>query len=148
MKVGITDDRNKNVSLTELLLPPTSTCCALSVHSVTLITCSIITILLYRLTRKCILFQYFVFLFLLLCAELSVAVATLIYREDFLTGLENRLLNRFTNLYGRDSNVFTQAIDQAQYTVSGLYHHDPNCVSSPFWLLYILHKRLHVSFRI
>ncbi|PNF18986.1 hypothetical protein B7P43_G12883 [Cryptotermes secundus] len=66
--------------------------------------------------RKCILFQYFVFLFLLLCAELSVAVATLIYREDFLTGLENRLLNRFRNLYGRDSSVFTQAIDQAQYT--------------------------------
>ncbi|XP_023721730.1 CD82 antigen isoform X1 [Cryptotermes secundus] len=66
--------------------------------------------------RRSVLITYFVFLFLLLCAELSVAVATLIYREDFLTGLENRLLNRFRNLYGRDSSVFTQAIDQAQYT--------------------------------
>lgn len=146
--MGITDDCYQNRSLVELLLPPANTCGALSAHSVTLITCSIITILLYGLTTKCILFQYFVFLFLLLCAELSVAVATLIYREDFLTGLENRLLNRFKNLYGRDSSVFTQAIDQAQYTVSGSYHHDPNCVSSPFWLLYILHKRLHVSSRI
>lgn len=66
--------------------------------------------------RRCVLITYFVFLFLLLCAELSVSVATLIYREDFLTGLENRLLNRFKNLYGTDSSVFTQAIDQAQYT--------------------------------
>jgi hypothetical protein len=134
--------------LAELLLPPASTFITLWALSVTLITCSIFVILLYRLTTKCILFQYFMFLFLLLCAELSVSVATLIYREDFLTGLENRLLNRFKNLYGRDVSVFTQAIDQAQYTVSGSYHHEPNCVSSPFWSLYILHKRLHVSFRI
>jgi hypothetical protein len=68
--------------------------------------------------NEAFLFQYFVFLFLLLCAELSVAVATLIYREEFLAGLENRLLIRFKNLYGRDSSVITQAIDQAQYTVS------------------------------
>ncbi|XP_021927628.1 CD151 antigen-like isoform X2 [Zootermopsis nevadensis] len=67
--------------------------------------------------RRFLLITYFVFLFMLLCAELSIAVTTLGYREDFLTGLENRLLNRFRDEYGRDSNdVFTQAIDQAQFT--------------------------------
>lgn len=78
-------------------------------------------VLLCSITKWCILFQYFVFLFLLLCAELSIAVTTLVYREDFLTGLENRLLNRFRDQYGGDSNVFTQAIDQAQFTVSPSY---------------------------
>jgi hypothetical protein len=67
---------------------------------------------------KFVVFQYFVFLFLLLCAELVVAVTTLVYREHFLTGLENRLVNRFKDNYGKDSRVFTEAVDQAQYTVS------------------------------
>jgi hypothetical protein len=66
---------------------------------------------------KFVVFQYFVFLFLLLCAELVVAVTTLVYREHFLTGLENRLMNRFKDDYGRDS-IFTQAVEQAQFTVS------------------------------
>jgi hypothetical protein len=93
---------------------------------------------------ECVLFQYFVFLFLLLCAELSVAVATLIYREEFLTGLENRLLNRFKTLYGRDSSDITQAIDQAQYTVSDSNHSYLDCISSA--ILFTLYpKRLYVS---
>jgi len=66
---------------------------------------------------KFVVFQYFVFLFLLLCAELVVAVTTLVYREHFLTGLENRLMNRFKDDYGRDA-IFTQAVEQAQFTVS------------------------------
>lgn len=66
--------------------------------------------------RRSVLVTYFVFLFLLLCAELVVAVTTLVYREHFLTGLENRLVNRFKDNYGKDSRVFTEAVDQAQYT--------------------------------
>jgi hypothetical protein len=66
---------------------------------------------------KFVVFQYFVFLFLLLCAELVVAVTTLVYREHFLTGLENRLMNRFKDGYGKDS-IFTQSVEQAQFTVS------------------------------
>lgn len=65
--------------------------------------------------RRNVLITYFVFLFLLLCAELVVAVTTLVYREHFLTGLENRLMNRFKDDYGRDA-IFTQAVEQAQFT--------------------------------
>ncbi|KAJ4436894.1 hypothetical protein ANN_17026, partial [Periplaneta americana] len=65
--------------------------------------------------RRSLLIAYFVFLFLLLCAELAVAIVTLVYREEFLKGLEGRLMNRFKEHYGQDSNIFTQAIDQAQF---------------------------------
>jgi hypothetical protein len=67
---------------------------------------------------KFVVFQYFVFLFLLLCAELVIAVATLVHREHFLTDLENRLMSRFKEEYGRNSSVFTQAVEQVQFTVS------------------------------
>jgi hypothetical protein len=70
---------------------------------------------------KFVVFQYFVFLFLLLCAELVVAVTTLVYREHFLTGVEDRLMNRFKDRYGKDSGVFTQAVEQVQFTVSVSY---------------------------
>jgi hypothetical protein len=67
---------------------------------------------------KFVVFQYFVFLFLLLCAELVVAVTTLVYREHFLTGLENRIMNRFKDDYGGRDSIFTQAVEQVQFTVS------------------------------
>ncbi|GFG29550.1 hypothetical protein Cfor_12371 [Coptotermes formosanus] len=66
--------------------------------------------------RRSVLITYFVFLFLLLCAELVVAVTTLVYREHFLTGVEDRLMNRFKDRYGKDSGVFTQAVEQVQFT--------------------------------
>lgn len=61
---------------------------------------------------------YFVFLFLLLCLELAVAVVTLIYRHQFLGGMEERLLQQLIKRYGHDStnnNAFTESIDVAQF---------------------------------
>ncbi|PSN37562.1 hypothetical protein C0J52_12642 [Blattella germanica] len=46
---------------------------------------------------------------------LTVAVATLVYREQFLNGLETRLMNRFRDQYGKNSNTVTQAVDQVQF---------------------------------
>jgi len=94
---------------------------------------------------KFVVFQYFVFLFLLLCAELVVAVTTLVYREHFLTGLENRLMNRFKDDYGRDS-IFTQAVEQAQFTVSvsappGLHTVFARVICSLFFLFWPLKNR-------
>lgn len=66
--------------------------------------------------RRFMLITYFVFLFILLCAELAVAVATLVYREQFLTDLDTRLITRFQQQYGINSNAFTQAVDQVQFT--------------------------------
>ncbi|KAJ9590037.1 hypothetical protein L9F63_016853 [Diploptera punctata] len=66
--------------------------------------------------RRYMLITYFVFLFLLLCAELSIAVVTLVYREQLLTDLETRLITRFQQHYGQNSDHFTQAVDQVQFT--------------------------------
>lgn len=67
-------------------------------------------------------FQYFVLLFLLMCIELGIAVITLIYKERFLTGLEERLTGEVVHHYGhKNSNEkyfsFSESVDFAQYKV-------------------------------
>jgi hypothetical protein len=65
-------------------------------------------------------FQYFTFLFLLVCCELAVSIGTLVYREQHLSGLEARLTDQLATRYGHDTNNnngFTQSIDVAQFKV-------------------------------
>lgn len=75
-----------------------------------------------------VLLQYVAFLFVLVHAEIGVAVLTLIFREEFLVGLDERLTDQLTNKYGLDimnhyqsNNIankdFTTAVDFAQYRV-------------------------------
>ncbi|KAK6626832.1 hypothetical protein RUM43_003344 [Polyplax serrata] len=70
--------------------------------------------------NRCLLVAYFIFLFLLMCIELAVAIITLIYKDHFLMGLENRLANGLVHHYGyKNSNEkflsFSEAVDFAQY---------------------------------
>lgn len=57
-----------------------------------------------------------------MCIELAVAIITLIYKDHFLMGLENRLANGLVHHYGyKNSNEkflsFSEAVDFAQYKV-------------------------------
>ena len=72
-----------------------------------------------------------VFLFLLVVVEVGVAVLTLIFREEFLVGLDERLSDQLVNKYGLDitnhyqsNNVankdITNAVDFAQYRVGAV----------------------------
>nr|CAD7259600.1 unnamed protein product [Timema shepardi] len=67
---------------------------------------------------KCMLVLYFMFLFLMLIAEVAVAIVTLVYREQFLVGLQTRLNHQLNEKYGRnsvDNQLFTESVDLAQY---------------------------------
>lgn len=90
-----------------------------------------------------VLLQYVVFLFVLVVAEIGVAVLTLIFREEFLVGLDERLTDQLANKYGLDienhyqsNNIankdFTTAMDFAQYRVGTALHSSGN-----IWLIKI-----------
>lgn len=57
-----------------------------------------------------------------MCIELTVSVVTFIYKDHFLSGLEERLANGLVHHYGyKNSNEkylsFSEAVDFAQYKV-------------------------------
>lgn len=69
---------------------------------------------------RCLLVTFFVLLFLLMCIELGIAVIALIYKEHFVSGLQNRLTDQLIQNYGhKNSNEkyisFSNSVDFAQY---------------------------------
>ncbi|CAB3380195.1 Hypothetical predicted protein [Cloeon dipterum] len=66
--------------------------------------------------NKCLLGTYFTFLFLVFAAEVSLVVATLLFREQTISGLESRLRDRLHNQFNRTGHEhFSDAYNFAQY---------------------------------
>lgn len=66
--------------------------------------------------NKCLLVTYFITLFLVLGAELSIGVLAVLYRSQVLGELETGLTKKFKRDYGaKDKQAFTDAVDFAQY---------------------------------
>ncbi|GAB6021239.1 Tetraspanin-18 [Chamberlinius hualienensis] len=65
---------------------------------------------------KCLLVTYFIFLFVVLGAELAVGIFAVIYREQLLSNLGDQLTKRLQTYYHMDSTPgLTTAIDFSQY---------------------------------
>lgn len=74
---------------------------------------------------KCLLVTYFIFLFVVLGAELTIGILAVIYREQLLESLGEQLSNKLRHYYtAKDHEAFTQAIDytQVKFNCCGIHN--------------------------
>ncbi|KAG8223911.1 hypothetical protein J437_LFUL001991 [Ladona fulva] len=82
--------------------------------------------------RKCMMATHFSFLFVLVCAELSLVVVTMTYREHILSGMPDRITSTIQHLYAKDT-ALTNSVDYTQYMQSKVSNQcDPAGVHAHF----------------
>ncbi|KAL0274959.1 UNVERIFIED_CONTAM: hypothetical protein PYX00_002970 [Menopon gallinae] len=89
--------------------------------------------------NRCLLVTYFVSLFILMSIELGIAVTAFIYKDHYLTRLEERLTEQLYQNYGYRNNnekfiTFSEAVDFTQYKFKCCgVRNDRDYINSRWW---------------